>query len=197
MNKENLFIIALVGAGYLYFNQAPAENFFFVPGHGDVAESSLPALGYVKFNGRWFKYTDLQAAALANGITTGNVDINTTQGLNLFLTLLAAGTGLATTIINNTAAQKDALIEQILTKYTLPVSLSYDVHFPFTETQLEALTIAKLNQILGGNFTINGISSRALTTAECRDGKYSDSRKGGVCSYHGGIRERASWASNL
>lgn len=198
MNKENLFIVALFGLGYLYFNPSGGgENYFFVPGRGNVAESQLPSLGYVKYNGKYFKLTDLQAAALANGIQTGNINISTQQGIDLFMTLFSAGLGLNTTIIENTSAQKADIIEQIMTKYTLIVSLSYDDDFPFTESQLQGFTVAKLNQILGGNFNVAGISSRAITTAECKDGKYSDSRNGGVCSHHGGVKHRASWASNL
>ncbi len=205
MNKENLLIIALFGAAYLYYNRQSAENFFFVPGRGDVAESELPSLGYVKYNGKWFKYTDLQAAALANGISTGNVDISTEDGMALFMTLLSAGLGLTTTIIENTAAQKADIIEQIMTKFTLPVSLSYDVNFPFTETQLQAFTIPKLNQILGGNFAISGITNNPDQShyIQCGDGKYTDRNGSGACAWHRGVKQRAGqrsgagWTNNL
>lgn len=199
MKNQNLLIaVALVG-GYLYFNQAPKENYFFVPGHGDQPESKLPSFGYVKYNGKWFKITDLQAAAAANGIQTGNVDISTQQGIDLFMTLLSAGLGLTTTIIANTAAQKADIIEQILTKYTLPISASYNANFPYTETQLQGFTIAKLNQILGGNFTVAGITNRPdqAHSIQCGDGKYTDSESSGACSWHRGVKQHAGWANNL
>lgn len=197
MEKENLILCVFFLGGLWYLNQPAKENYFFVPDVGDVPESKLPSHGYTKYNGKWFKTSDLEAAAIANGIGTGNVDISTQEGMDLFLTLLSAGAGLAIAVINNTDAQKDSLIEQILTKYTFLISPSYDDNFPFTEAQLQTFTVAKLNQILAGNFSINGISSRALTTAQCNDGKYSDSRNGGVCSHHGGVKQRASWANNL
>ncbi len=199
MKNQNLLLaVALVG-GYLYFNQAPKENYFFVPGRGDVPESQLAELGYVKYNGKWFKITDLQAAMAANGITNGNVNISTQEGIDLFMTLLSAGLGLATTIIEDTAAQKADIIEQILTKYTFVVSVSYDDNFPFTETQLQGFTIAKLNQILGGNFNVAGITNRPdqSHSVQCRDGKYTDREGSGACSWHRGVRQRASWANNL
>lgn len=199
MKNQNLLIAVALLGGYLYYNQAPKENYFFVPGRGDVPESELPGLGYAKFNGKWFKITDLQAAAAANGITNPNVDISTQQGIDLFLTLLSAGLGLTTTIIENTAAQKADIIEQIMTKYTLPVSLSYDEDFPYTETQLQGFTIAKLNQILGGDFTVSGITDRPSQdySVQCRDGKYTNRKGSGACAWHQGVRQRAGWANNL
>lgn len=205
MKNQNLLIGVVIIGGLLYMNQKPKENYYNVPGVGDVAESKLPDYGYVKYNGKWFKYTDLQAAALANNIDTGDVDISTQEGLNLFLTLLQAGLGLTTTIIQNTAAQKADLIEQILTKYTLTVSASYDDDFPFTESQLQGFTIAKLNQILGGNFSVSGITERPDKehSIQCRDGNYTNRKGSGACAWHKGVRQRAGassgrgWTNNL
>lgn len=206
MDNQNVGLALLFGAGLLYMNSSKkdgttgtTENTFFVPGVGEVKESALPGLGYIKFNGKWFKYSDVQAAAAANGVTgQGNtIDVSTQQGLNIFMTLLNTGLGITTTIINNTAQRKADLIEQITTKYTLAFSTAYDPNFPFTEAQLNALTIKKLKQVLAGDFSIDGINGIATDRdlffrTKCVDGKYSDSEGRGACSYHGG-----TWINKL
>ncbi|WP_299368323.1 hypothetical protein [Winogradskyella sp.] len=134
------------------------DNVFFVPGIGDVPESRLPELGYIKYNGLWFKESDLLAAAASQGVTSpGNIDINTQVGVDIFLALLQAGTSLATTLINNSGQRKADLVDQIYAKYMVPVSSTYDASFPYTESQLEKFTIKQLEDILGGDFTISGI----------------------------------------
>lgn len=176
------------------------ENMFFVPGVGEVPESALPGLGYVKFNGRWFSQADIAAAAAANGVTTsGNIDIETQTGLDIFLTLLNAGAAIVTTVITNNAAIKADLIEEIMTKYTLLISPNYTPTFPYTETQLNGFTIANLRLILAGNLTIQGIKADANTqySVRCQNGQYTDSKGRGACSWNGGVRSRAGWAQNL
>lgn len=207
MDNQTLGFIVL-GMAALYTmspsqdNNPTQENVYHVPGVGDVVESKLPDLGYVKFNGKWFKISDIQAAAASNGVTQpGNVDISTQQGFNIFMTLLTTGAGIATTIINNTAQRKADLIEQITTKYTLTVSTSYDPNFPYTEAQLKALTIPKLEKILTGDFSVSGVALEKdlFHKNRCLDGRYSSSHGKGTCSYHGGIgsTKKRSWTQNL
>lgn len=203
--NEKVILGFMVGALALYSlsSQQEPENVFLVPGVGEVLESKLPDLGYVKYNGLWFKKTDLAQAAQTNGVTTsGQIDINTQVGFDIFMTLLNAGLGITTTIIANTAQRKADLIEQIETKYTLIVSTSYDANFPFTTGKLQGFTIAQLEQILSGNFTITGIKNRPDINhnIQCYDGKYTNSKGRGSCSYHGGVQRtggRSPWIENL
>lgn len=204
MNNETLAIL-IFGAAAIYYMtpKAEPENMFFVPGVGDVPESELPEYGYIKYNGKWFKKSDIIQAAQSNGMTSpGNIDVNTQQGFDIFMTLLNAGLGLTSTIIANTVQRKADLIEQIETKYTLTVSSSYDPNFPFTTTQLNALTIPKLEKVLSGDFAVSGIKSRPDINhnVQCYDGQYTNSKGRGSCSYHGGVRQtggRAPWIENL
>jgi hypothetical protein len=201
MDNNNTLGYLALGAAAVYFfmpQQNETENMFLVPGVGNVPESELPALGYVKYNGQWFSRADIMAAAQANGVTTtSNIDVNTQVGFDIFMTLLNAGLGIATTVITNTAQRKADLIEQIETKYTLVVSTSYDPTFPFTNAQLKALTVAKLEKVLSGDFSITGVSEdyNLFYQTRCRDGKYSSSDGKGACSYHQGIR--GHWTKNL
>lgn len=194
MNKNNnTLAYFIVGAAAIYYMmpKEDPENMFLVPGVGNVPESELPALGYVKYNGQWFKRSDLMQAAQSNGVTTsGNIDVNTQVGFDIFMTLVNAGLGIATTVIANTAQRKADLIEQIETKYMLTVSISYDPNFPFTTADLNALTVPKLEKILSGNFNISGISenNNLFYQTRCVDGKFSSADGKGACSYHGGIR---------
>lgn len=170
MKNNKLVGLALVlGIGGYMFGRSQSstkENYYSVPGVGDVPESELPSHGYVKYNGQWFLQSDLIAAAQTNGITpdpNGGATIpdpSTQVGWDIFNTLLSAGAGITATIINNNAAKKADLIQQIKTKYTVLVSTSYDPNFPYTDTQLEGFTIPKLEKILDGDFTIAGYRGR-------------------------------------
>ena len=198
MDKELLGygIIGVLAIGF-FMKKSDPENMFLVNG-ANVPESELPGLGYVKFNGEWFLKTDVITAAQTNGITTpGNIDVSTQVGFDIFMTLLNAGLGIATTVVVNTAQRKADLIERIETMYTLTVSSSYNPNFPFTNAQLKALTVAKLEKILSGDFAISGLSENhdLFYQTPCLDGNYSSSRGKGSCSYHGGIR--GHWTDNL
>lgn len=201
MENNELLVLTVLGAGALYYvsKGSNSENMFFVPGHGNVKESELPSLGYVKYNGQWFLKSDVIAAAQSNGITTpGNIDVNTQVGFDIFMTLLNAGLGIATTVITNTAQRKADLIEQIETMYTLTVSTSYDPNFPFTNAQLKSFKIPQLEKILSGDFAISGISEShdLFYQTPCLDGNFSSANGKGACSYHGGIRG-GNWIDNL
>jgi len=185
-NKQLLGLAIVFGVGYAVLGgnkESAAENYYFVPGVGDVAESDLPDYGYIKYSGKWILKSDLMAAAQANGIApdaNGGVNIpdtNNQVGWDIFNTLLSIGAGLTASIINNNAAKKADLIEEIKTKYTVLVSTSYDPNFPYTDTQLNGFTIAKLEKILEGDFTISGYQ-----------GKYSSSYKS---------RPSRHWTQNL
>lgn len=199
MNNKELLTYGLLGVFALgYFMKEDPENMFLVNGV-NVPESKLPSLGYVKFNGQWFLKADVITAAQSNGVTgSGNIDINTQVGFDIFMTLLNLGLGITTTIITNTAQRKVDLIEQIETKYTLTVSTSYDPNFPFTNVQLKALTIPKLEQVLNGDFAISGISEEhsLFYQTRCLDGSFSSSEGNGSCSYHGGTIS-GNWMDKL
>lgn len=200
MNDKNIMylgIFGIIAAGYFLGKEAP-ENTFLVDGVS-VPESALPGLGYIKFNGKWFLKDDVITAAQTNGVTSsGNIDINTQIGFDIFMTLLNAGLGVTTLIIGNTAQRKADLIEQIETKFTSVVSLSYDANFPFTNAELKALTVAKLEKVLNGNFAISGISedNNLFYQTRCLDGNFSSSEGKGACSYHGGIKG-GNWIDKL
>lgn len=204
MNNEKMLFYGVLGVGTLWFftQKEVPENMFSVNGV-DVPESELPNLGYAKFNGQWFLKSDIIQAAKTNGVTgAGNIDIGTQLGFDIFMTLLSAGAGIAASVIANKAQRKADLIEQIETMYTSVVSLSFDPDFPFTNAELNALTIPKLEQILDGNFTINGVRSRPDINhnVQCIDGKYTSSNGRGSCSHHRGVQRtggRAPWIDNL
>lgn len=161
MEDNNLIYLGIIGviaAGYYLGKEEEEEpeNTFLVNGVS-VPESDLPGLGYIKYNGQWFLKDDVITAAQTNGVNSpGNIDINTQVGFDIFMTLFNAGLGVATLVINNTAQRKADLIEQIETKFTSVVSLSYNANFPFTNTQLKALTVAKLEKVLNGDFAVSG-----------------------------------------
>jgi hypothetical protein len=200
MDDKNIMYLGILGViavGY-YLGKEEPENTFLVDGVS-VPESDLPGLGYIKYNGQWFLKADVITAAQTNGVTSpGNIDINTQIGFDIFMTLLNAGLGVTTLIIGNTAQRKADLIEQIETKYTLVVSLSYDAAFPFTNTELSALTVAKLEKVLNGNFAVSGISedNNLFYQTRCLDGNFSSANGKGACSYHGGIRG-GNWMDKL
>lgn len=152
----NEILLGTLALGGLYFaTSSKKENYFSVPGVGDVPESQLPALGYIKYNGYWFKQSDVAAAAAANGATqAGTVDVNSQLGWNIFLTLMNTSSAIISSIVQNNTARIQDLVQQIMTKYTAIPSTNYNPNFPFTRAQLEKLTIKKLEQVLAGNFNV-------------------------------------------
>lgn len=135
------------------------QNYFQLPDGRQVPESDLPSLGYVKYYGRWVKQADLIAAMQANNITN-TPQQNTPDYWALVNTILQTGLGLTMTIINNTAEQKKALIDDIMFKYTVVVSTNYDSNFPYTRSELNTKTIKQLKNILAGNYTISGLEQK-------------------------------------
>jgi hypothetical protein len=142
-------------AAYFFFGAGATqkENYFKLKDGRSVPESELPELGYVLYMGKWVKRTDLEAALIANNLTTVPQS-NTQSAWNVISTILGAGMALTDSIINNVEAAKDAKIQEILNKYTLTPSPYYTSTFPYTLAVLKNKTLDQLKLILNGNFNV-------------------------------------------
>lgn len=154
MKNSTMLIFAGIALFFFASSQTnTTENYFKLPDGRSVPESELPALGYVFYMNRWVKRSDLEAALIANNLTTAPQS-GTQQAWNVINTILSAGMALTSTIINNVEAEKDRIIQDILAKYTFSPSPNYTASFPYTTQQLKNKTIQQLNLILAGNFNV-------------------------------------------
>lgn len=156
-------LLILLGLGLaIYFGGGDSsnsgENYYRLPDGREVPESELEALGYVKYLGKWVKQTELLAALQANHISTLPPE-SSPSAWTVLSTILQTGIGLTNTIINNIAAAKQAKINDILVKYTLPSSPNYSATFPYTTAMLNAFDLPKLNLIFNGNMTVHGLET--------------------------------------
>jgi hypothetical protein len=173
METKNILLIAAVGLGAfaLYNMYGGGEPKFFVPGFGYVPESQLPSMGYRNIGGQWYSQAQIDAAAAQAGVPPGTTIDPTMQTWNTIVSILNSLVPLVTTIITVvTTANKDQAITQILYKYTNTASPDYNSAFPYTQAQLENMTVAQLQTILdtGQISSIYGLCSQA--GAELRAG---------------------------
>lgn len=149
MNNKTLILMAAIGLGIYAMAGKSKESEYFVPNMGWVKESQLPALGYQKINGVWYSQQQINSAAQQAGIPAGtNID-PTSQTFNTILTILQAMQGLIPVVQEIvTAANRPQKIQKILDKYTVATSAYYNPNFPYTQTDLQAMTNEQLTQIL-------------------------------------------------
>lgn len=152
-DNNTLILMGAVGLAVFAIMKGKSKGKkYFVPGLGYVEESRLPDYGYVKLNGQWYSQAQIDAAAAAAGVVPGQ---NVTPGsqtwsdvmyyLNLAMGLLPlVYTGVQTII---TAAERPAKIQEILFKYTNINSLQYDATFPYSQSDLEAMTNVELAKV--------------------------------------------------
>jgi len=160
MNNTTWIALGLLGAGALWYlsqDSTQNETYFLVNGV-PTPESKLRALGYIEpYPNKWILASDWQAALAANNLTT-----TPPQGSNDYFTILnsviAAGLTLTGEIFNNQAKEKQALVDNILLKYTTIPSANYDASFPYDRSKLESFTIAQLKQIESGQYPLANVA---------------------------------------
>ena len=149
MDNQTLMFLMAGGLLYLVFTKkGTGELYFNVPGVGNVPESALPGMGYIKMQGQWFHQSAVNQAAINAGGTPGQTITEGTVIFNSIMTILQAGFGLYTQITTITAANRAQAIQQILDKYTSPSSPNFVPAFLYTQSILETKTNAELKQIL-------------------------------------------------
>ena len=150
MDNKTLLLIAAAGLVAYSFIGKKTANKFYVPGHGYVEESMLPQLGYTKLNGQWYSQSDVNYAAAQAGLPPGTPVDSTMAIFNTIMQLLAAAVPLVSSIVTQvTNANRDQVMEQIITKYTSPASPYWQMVFNYpTKQSMAGLTNAQLQKLL-------------------------------------------------
>lgn len=150
METKTIFILLALGLG-AYAMMKPQGKQYLVNGRW-VDESELPYLGYQEVpsgSGIWYSQAQINTATVQAGGTLGtNID-PTSQTFNTILTILQGMQGLVPLVSAIvTTATRPQRIQEILNKYTVQTSAYYIPMFPYTQTDLQAMTNDQLTKIL-------------------------------------------------